>query len=185
MRRSDEHDDVEPAAAQQAIRMGRHGTGIFEAGMRRDKGNEVAVHVARGVLEIAIDGRCERAGLSWIPTPGNGGAPDGCHGYIVEFGMPASFTREQVAAIAALANLELDVLELDLFAQQLGDILAYADQVQLVDTTGVAPTASVATGHAADRLDEVAPSLDRGEALSNAPDAAVDAGFFKVPRVFG
>ena len=99
--------------------------------------------------------------------------------------MPASFTREQVAAIAALANLDLDVSEVDLFAHQLGDILAYADQVQLVDTTGVAPTASVATSHAADRADEVAPSLDRGDALSNAPDAAVDAGFFKVPRVFG
>jgi aspartyl-tRNA(Asn)/glutamyl-tRNA(Gln) amidotransferase subunit C len=99
--------------------------------------------------------------------------------------MPGAFTREDVAKIAALANLELDASEIDLFARQLGDILTYAEAVQNVDTTGIAPTASVLTRHAADRPDEVRPSLDRDEALANAPDAAVDAGFFRVPRVIG
>ena len=47
----------------------------------------------------------------------------------------AGFTRDDVAAIAALANLELDDAELDLFARQLGDILAYAEEVQRIDTT--------------------------------------------------
>ena len=97
--------------------------------------------------------------------------------------MSSGFTREQVAAIAALANLELDDTEIDLFARQLGDILAYADEVQQIDTTGVPPTASVVTRHAADRDDEVRPSLDRETAIAAAPDPAVDAGFFKVPRV--
>ena len=69
--------------------------------------------------------------------------------------------------------------------KQLGDILAYADEVQQIDTTGVPPTASVVTRHAADRADEVRPSLDRALALANAPDPAVDAGLFKVPRVIG
>ena len=99
--------------------------------------------------------------------------------------MPAPFTREQVQGIAALANLELDATELDLFARQLGDILEYADQVQQVDTSGVAPTAYLLTSHPADRADDVKPSLDRRDALSNAPDAAADAGLFKVPRVIG
>ena len=99
--------------------------------------------------------------------------------------MPAEFTREQVAAIAALANLALDPSELDLFAKQLGDILAYAEEVQRVDTTGVPPTASVVARHAADRADEVGPSLDPDTALANAPDPAVSAGLFKVPRVIG
>ena len=99
--------------------------------------------------------------------------------------MSSGFTREQVAAIAALANLRLEVSELDLFARQLGDILAYADEVQQIDTTGVPPTASVVPQHAVDRPDEVRPSLDRDEALANAPDAAPDAGLFKVPRVIG
>jgi aspartyl-tRNA(Asn)/glutamyl-tRNA(Gln) amidotransferase subunit C len=100
-------------------------------------------------------------------------------------GMPAGFTRDEIAAIAALANLELDAAELDLFARQLGDILAYAEMVQQIDTTGVPPTASVVSRHAADRADEVAASLDRDEILAAAPDAALDAGFFKVPRVIG
>jgi len=99
--------------------------------------------------------------------------------------MPAVFTREEVAKIAALANLDLDPSEIDLFARQLGDILNYAEQVQQVDTTGVPPTATVLTRHAADRSDEVRPSLNRDEALGNAPDAALDTGFFKVPRVIG
>ncbi|OLC51722.1 MAG: hypothetical protein AUH43_01765 [Acidobacteria bacterium 13_1_40CM_65_14] len=99
--------------------------------------------------------------------------------------MAAGFTREQVAAIAALAHLELDAAELDLFARQLGDILTAAEEVQRVDTTGVPPTASVLTRHASDRPDEVRPCLDRDEALANAPDAALDAGLFKVPRVIG
>ena len=99
--------------------------------------------------------------------------------------MPAAFTREDVAKIASLANLELDRSELDLFARQLGDILTYAEEVQQVDTTGVPPTATMLPRHAADRPDEVAPSLARDEALANAPDAALEAGFFKVPRVIG
>jgi aspartyl-tRNA(Asn)/glutamyl-tRNA(Gln) amidotransferase subunit C len=99
--------------------------------------------------------------------------------------MPAGFTRDQVAAIAALANLELDPSETDLFARQLGDILAYADEVQQIDTTGVPPTTSVMTRYGADRPDEVRPSLDREEALANAPDAAREAGLFRVPRVIG
>jgi len=99
--------------------------------------------------------------------------------------MSSGFSREQVTAIAALAHLELNDAEIDLFARQLGDILAAADAVQRVDTTGVPPTASVVTRHASDRADEVRPCLDRDEALANAPDPAPDAGLFKVPRVIG
>ncbi len=99
--------------------------------------------------------------------------------------MPARFTRSDVEAIAGLANLDLDEHEIDLFARQLGDILEYANQVQQIDTTGVSPTASVVTRHQADRTDEVRPSLDRAEALANAPDADPDRRLFRVPRVIG
>ena len=99
--------------------------------------------------------------------------------------MSEEFSRADVAAVAALAHLELDEAELDLFARQLGRILAYAEEVQRVDTTGVPPTASVLTRHTSDRPDEVRPSLDVEDALANAPDAALEAGLFKVPRVIG
>lgn len=95
------------------------------------------------------------------------------------------FSREQVEAIASLAQLELDDAELALFARQLGDILDYVEQLQQIDTTGVPPTASVVAGHLAFRDDCVRSSLDRADALANAPDAARDAGLFKVPRVIG
>jgi aspartyl-tRNA(Asn)/glutamyl-tRNA(Gln) amidotransferase subunit C len=99
--------------------------------------------------------------------------------------MPVGFSRSDVEAIAALASLELDEAELDLFARQLGEVLEYANQVQRIDTTGVPPTASVLTRRDADRPDSVQPSLDRDVALGNAPDANPDAGLFKVPRVLG
>jgi aspartyl-tRNA(Asn)/glutamyl-tRNA(Gln) amidotransferase subunit C len=99
--------------------------------------------------------------------------------------MPTGFPRSEVERIAALAQLELDDSEVELFAKQLGDILEYATQVQAIDTAGVRPTASVATTHAADRADVPRPSLPRDEALANAPDAARESGLFKVPRVIG
>jgi aspartyl-tRNA(Asn)/glutamyl-tRNA(Gln) amidotransferase subunit C len=97
--------------------------------------------------------------------------------------MPPPFTRDDVAAIAALANLELSGDELELFARQLGEILSYAEQVQQVDTSGIPPTTAVVTRHTADREDLVRPSLPVDEALANAPDPAPDPGLFKVPRV--
>lgn len=97
----------------------------------------------------------------------------------------AGFSRAQVEAIAALAHLSLDDAEIELFARQLGDILAYATAVQQVDTTGVPPTASVVVEGGVDRADELVAPLDRETALAQAPDANVEAGFFRVPRVLG
>jgi aspartyl-tRNA(Asn)/glutamyl-tRNA(Gln) amidotransferase subunit C len=99
------------------------------------------------------------------------------------------FTREQVHAVAALANLDLDESEVDAFARQLADILAYADEVQQVDTRGIPPTAGVIGHVPADRPDQVRPSLPVEDALANAPDPAplpsLTAGLFRVPRVIG
>ncbi len=104
---------------------------------------------------------------------------------MLAFAMPPAFSRSDVDKIAALAHLRLSEEEIDLFTRQLADILEYANQVQRIDTTGVPPTASVVTRHEADRPDEVRPSLAREDALANAPDASLDAGLFKVPRVIG
>lgn len=98
--------------------------------------------------------------------------------------MPAALSQSQVEAVAALANLELSAAELQLFGRQLADILTYVEQLQAIDTTGVPPTASVIT-EVTDRSDTPRPSLDRDEALMNAPDSNPSAGLFKVPRVIG
>lgn len=104
---------------------------------------------------------------------------------MLAFVMSAGFTRPQIEAIAALARLELTESEVERLTRHLGDILDYARQVQRIDTTGVPPTASVALQHEADRCDQVTASLDRRDAFANAPDAAIEAGLFRVPRVIG
>ena len=101
------------------------------------------------------------------------------------FARMASFSRAEVEAVASLAQLELDEAEIDLFGRQLAEILTYVEQLQRIDTTGVPPTASIVSAHAADRDDQVQPSLARAEAIANAPDAARQAGLFRVPRVIG
>jgi aspartyl-tRNA(Asn)/glutamyl-tRNA(Gln) amidotransferase subunit C len=96
----------------------------------------------------------------------------------------SSLTIADVERIAALAHLELTDEEKQLFTRQLADILNYAEQLQAIDTTGVPATAHVsATG--VERPDEPRPSLTTGDALANAPDGALDAGLFRVPRVIG
>jgi aspartyl-tRNA(Asn)/glutamyl-tRNA(Gln) amidotransferase subunit C len=98
--------------------------------------------------------------------------------------MPSSLSREEVLRIAALARLELTSDEVDLFTRQLAGILEYVEQIKELDTTGVPPTSHV-MNQPIDRPDEPRPTLERDEALENAPEAARQAGLFKVPRVFG
>ena len=96
----------------------------------------------------------------------------------------SALTRQDVQRIAELARLELTNDELDLFTRQLGDILTYVEQIRSLDTAGVAPTSQV-LNRPVDRDDIPDPTLSRTELLGNAPDAAVEAGLFKVPRVIG
>ena len=96
----------------------------------------------------------------------------------------STLTRQDVQRIAELARLELTNAELDLFTRQLGDILTYVEQIRSLDTAGVAPTSQV-LNRPVDRDDVPDLTLSRTELLGNAPDAAVEAGLFKVPRVIG
>lgn len=96
----------------------------------------------------------------------------------------SALTKQDVQRIADLARLELSGDELDLFTRQLGDILTYVEQIRALDTTGVAPTSQV-LNRPVDRDDVPAPTLSRADLLGNAPDAAMESGLFKVPRVIG
>ena len=96
--------------------------------------------------------------------------------------MSDRLTRSDVERIAALARLRLTADEADRFASQLSDILAFARQVQAIDTTGVPPFEAGPAG-APLREDEPQASLDRSTVMDQAPDAA--DGLFTVPRVLG
>jgi len=102
--------------------------------------------------------------------------------------MSTEFSKAQVEAIAALANLELEPAEIELFARQLGDVLAHAEELKQVDTTGVSPAAYGVGQQSVERPDVVRPSLPIADVLANAPESAPaprDGGFFKVPRIIG
>jgi aspartyl-tRNA(Asn)/glutamyl-tRNA(Gln) amidotransferase subunit C len=99
--------------------------------------------------------------------------------------MSGSLSMAEVERIAGLAHLELTEHEKTTFASQLADILAYAEHVQLVDTTGVTPTEQVSGATGVEREDEPQPSVATAEFIANAPDGAPEAGLFRVPRVIG
>ena len=73
----------------------------------------------------------------------------------------ATFTRADVERLARLARLELSEEEQDLFARQLSGILAYAEQVQRADTSGVDPRPIRSRRPGADARGRLRPSLDR------------------------
>jgi aspartyl-tRNA(Asn)/glutamyl-tRNA(Gln) amidotransferase subunit C len=98
--------------------------------------------------------------------------------------MSTTLTRAEVARIAELARLALTAEELELFTRQLADILGYVEQIRGLDTTGVPPTSHV-LNRPVERADVARESLSPKAALANAPDAAREAGLFKVPRVIG
>lgn len=95
----------------------------------------------------------------------------------------ARLTREEVAHVADLARLQLTDAELDQFTGQLAAVLDHARDVEGLDVADVAPTAHPFELVNVTRPDEVRPSLDRDEVLSQAP--AAEAGQFRVPPVLG
>lgn len=92
-------------------------------------------------------------------------------------------TRSAVAKTALLARLRLSDDEIDTMTDQLSKIVGYIKQLEELDTTDVAPMA-----HAVELTnvfaDDVAqPSLDRADALANAPKC--DDECYRVPAVLG
>ncbi|MBO9540030.1 Asp-tRNA(Asn)/Glu-tRNA(Gln) amidotransferase subunit GatC [bacterium] len=90
-------------------------------------------------------------------------------------------TQDTVHHVAKLARLELEPAEEAMFTEQLGAILGYVEQLQELDTTGVAPTAHPLPLRNVTRGDVLAPSLTQAEVLQNAP--AAEQGMFRVPKI--
>ena len=88
-----------------------------------------------------------------------------------------------VEHIAELAKLALTPDEIEQYRRQLSDILEHFETLKQVDTSSVAPTASVLPLRTVLRTDQVRPSLSTEDALANAPDR--EDGFFRVRAVFG
>jgi len=105
----------------------------------------------------------------------------------VDFGAQISAVRsmkltpDDVRKVARLARLKLSEEETQRFTEQLGRILEYVHQLDEIETAQVEPMA-----HAGDlvnvfREDVPVPSLDRQDALANAPKT--DGKYFLVPQI--
>jgi aspartyl-tRNA(Asn)/glutamyl-tRNA(Gln) amidotransferase subunit C len=92
-------------------------------------------------------------------------------------------TKEEVLYVAHLARLEIDESSIEKFAGQIGDILAYVDQLKQVDTAEVRPTSHALALTNAFREDVESRHLPREASLANAPQQ--EDGSFLVPKVVG
>lgn len=92
-----------------------------------------------------------------------------------------AISPKDVGYLARLARIELTPEELQRFAGQLDEILAYVEKLKSAPTEGVPPTSHVLPLADVFREDKIQPSLPMDAALSNAPDR--EGPFFRVPRV--
>ncbi len=94
----------------------------------------------------------------------------------------AKFTKSEVEQVASLARIGVSDAEKDELTQSLSSILEFVDELQAVDTKGVAPTSQVTGLEDVLREDQVVRcELTRDELLANAP--ATHEGYVKVKRV--
>lgn len=89
--------------------------------------------------------------------------------------------KMDIEKVARLARLELSEGEKETFGNQLEQILAYMEQLNQLDTTGVEPTSHAIPIYNVFREDEVKPSIAQEEVLGISPDE--EDGHFKVPRI--
>jgi aspartyl-tRNA(Asn)/glutamyl-tRNA(Gln) amidotransferase subunit C len=92
-----------------------------------------------------------------------------------------SIDVNEIKKIAHLARLRVDEQEAAAYAESLSRILGLIEQMNAVDTTGVAPMAHPLDMHLRLRADEVTETDTRAKFQKIAP--ATEAGLYLVPRV--
>jgi aspartyl-tRNA(Asn)/glutamyl-tRNA(Gln) amidotransferase subunit C len=88
---------------------------------------------------------------------------------------------DDVRNIAHLARLHIDEDSIDRYTSDLSSILTLVDQMNQVDSSGVAPLANPLDASQRLRDDEVTEIDERDKFQQIAPDVA--EGFYRVPKV--
>ena len=83
--------------------------------------------------------------------------------------------------LSRLARLALTEEEKSRYGNQLDNILCYVEKLNELDTAGIEPTSHVISISNVMREDTLRPSLDREDALMNAPDKTDT--FYRVPKI--
>lgn len=92
-----------------------------------------------------------------------------------------SLTRDQVRTVALLARIRVREENLESTAKEISGILGWIEQLNEVETEGIAPMASVVDMTLPMRADIVTDGGDPAAVLKNAPESA--DGFYAVPKV--
>lgn len=90
-------------------------------------------------------------------------------------------TDELIDNLARLSRLQFNEQEKEDIKKDLQRMIQFVDKLNEVDTTGVEPLLHMSEVVDRYRADQVEGSMNREEALENAPLA--DKQFFKVPKV--
>ena len=94
----------------------------------------------------------------------------------------AALSKDDVLKLAQLARLELSKEEVNNFAKEINEILAFVEKLQAVDVSGLEPTVQVTGLSNVMREDVVKPyQATPGELLERAP--AREGDLIKVKRV--
>jgi aspartyl-tRNA(Asn)/glutamyl-tRNA(Gln) amidotransferase subunit C len=89
--------------------------------------------------------------------------------------------QENLQKIAHLARLNFDAKAAEKMSADLSQVLNWIEQLQEVDTEGVAPLTNMSSEINVFREDQVGLQLTQEQALKNAPQQ--ENGFFSVPKV--
>ena len=89
--------------------------------------------------------------------------------------------RKEVEHVAQLARLQFDEAQLEMFINQMNNILEYFDKLQDLDTSGIEPTSHAVVMNNVFRNDVAEKLFDKDVMLENAPEK--EKGCFKVPKI--
>ncbi|MCX6012647.1 MAG: Asp-tRNA(Asn)/Glu-tRNA(Gln) amidotransferase subunit GatC [Chloroflexi bacterium] len=89
--------------------------------------------------------------------------------------------KKQVEHIATLARLYLTETDMEIFSEQLSNILENFEILQQIDTNNIPPTSQPTDSQNIFREDQIKPSLPQDQVLKNAPQS--EDGCFKVRAV--
>ena len=90
-------------------------------------------------------------------------------------------TKETIEYVAHLGRLELEPQEIELYTQQIDNILQYMDALNSLNTDGIEPTSHAVPVDCVLRKDGVKNSFAVDDSLKNAPERI--GSFFKVPPI--
>lgn len=92
-----------------------------------------------------------------------------------------AISKEEIIHIAKLASLNLTETEIEKYANDLTEILEFANMINSVNTEEVDETIAANENYNVFRKDEIKQNIDREALLQNAPSK--DEGMFRIPKV--